>query len=112
MKVTPKSVKFGKVRVFSVKQVTLTLSNSAKKGPPITFGNPLATVPITDPQEFGFPTPPAVADTCGAQLLPKKSCKLFVLFGPLSKGAKGSTVTIFDNAGNANQMVPLSGTGK
>jgi hypothetical protein len=38
-----------------------------------------------------------------------RSGKLTVQFGPASTGAKSSTLTIFDNAGNANQMIPLSG---
>jgi hypothetical protein len=90
----------------------LTLSNPAKKGqPPITFGKPLATVPATNPQEFGFPQ--SGATNCPAQLLPKQKCKLTVLFAPALKGPRpSSAVTIYDNAVNANQVVPLSGTGK
>jgi hypothetical protein len=109
LKVTPSAEKFGKVKVGKVKRVTLTLSNPARHGSPIAFGNPMMTVPATSPQEFWFP---AGATNCPAQLLPKKKCKLTVRFAPASQGAKFSAVTIFDNAGNANQVIQLHGTGK
>ena len=98
---------FGKVKVGTAKIATLTLINPARKGPPITFGNPMAAVPPAIPQEFK-----SVGTTCPPQLLPRKKCKLTVQFGPASTGAKSSTLTIFDNAGNANQMIPLSGKGE
>jgi len=44
--------------------------------------------------------------------MPQKKCKLTVQFSPASVGPKSSTVTIFDNAGNADQVVPLSGNGE
>ena len=105
LNVTPSAEKFGKMKVGKVKSVTLTLSNPARKGLPITFGKPLATVPPTSP-EF------KVSWTCSAQLFPKKKCKLIVQFAPASQGPMSSAVTIFDNAGNANQVIQLQGTGK
>jgi hypothetical protein len=112
LKVKPLSLveNFGKVSVGKSKVKTLTLSNPAKSGPPISFGNPLATVPPTSPQEFGFPT--SGTTNCPAQLFPKKKCTLKVIFAPATPGQKSSAVTIFDNAGNANQVVTLTGTGK
>lgn len=89
------------------KAVTLTLLNTAKKGLPITFSIPMATIPAANPQEFRVSS-----TTCTAQLLPRKRCKLIVQFSPQSTGAKSSSVTILDDASNANQVVPLSGTGK
>jgi len=50
-----------------------------------------------------------VSTTCTAQLLPRKKCKLTVEFRPLSPGQKSTTLTIIDNAANANQQVPLTG---
>ena len=91
----------------TVKRATLTLMNQAKKGPPITFDNPMTVFPPASPQEFK-----SIGTTCGAQLFPKKKCKLTVQFEPDSAGAKSSSVTIFDNAGNANQVIPLSGKGE
>ncbi len=106
LKVSPSPAKFGKVKVGTVKRSTLTLMNQAKKGPPITFDNPMTVFPPGSPQEFK-----SIATTCGAQLLPKKKCKLTLQFGPNSVGAKSSSLTIFDNAHNANQVIPLSGKG-
>jgi Abnormal spindle-like microcephaly-assoc'd, ASPM-SPD-2-Hydin len=103
--VTPSSKSFGKVKVGSAKSATLTLVNQAKKGPPITFGVPI-TVISSSPQ-FSW-----VASTCAAQLLPRMKCKLTVEFRPTSTGPISSTLTILDNASNANQVVPLSGKGK
>ncbi len=107
--VKPVVVNFGNVKVGRAKFKTLTLGNAATTGPAITFGNPLASVPPSNPQEFGFP---AGASTCPAQLLPKKKCKLRIELLPSTTGPKASAVTIFDNAANANQVVPLIGNGK
>lgn len=98
---------FGKVKVGSGKPATLTMINTAKSGPPITFSVPIATTPAASPQEFTV-----LSTTCGAQLLPRKKCKLSLQFSPQSPGAKSSSLTIYDNASNANQVVPLSGTGE
>jgi hypothetical protein len=106
LEVKPSSVNFGKVKVGHVGSVTLKISNPARHGLPITFGNPLAAVAPSDPQQFGF------AANCPAQLMPRKKCKLTLLFSPLAQGAMSSSLTIFDNAGNANQMIQLKGAGK
>jgi len=107
LNVKPSPENFGKVKVGHVKSVTLTLSNPAKKGgPPITFGNPLATVLAASPQEF------EVTWTCSAALFPTKKCKVTVKFFPAAPGPQSSTITIFDNAANANQVIELQGTGK
>lgn len=86
--------------------MTLTLINLARKGPPITFGNPMEIFQGANAQEFKSPS-----TTCSAQLSPRKKCKLIVQFGPLSIGPKSATLTILDNAANANQTIPLSGKG-
>jgi hypothetical protein len=103
---------FGSVSVGHPKFKKVVLSNSAKSGPPITFeNNPDAfSVPATNPQEFGFPT--NLPNNCPTQLLPKKKCTLTLEFFPASTGQKSSTLTIFDNAGNANQHISLQGSGK
>ena len=111
LKVSPLSVNFGKVKVGHVASATLKLRNPAKHGLPITFGSPPATVPVTSPQIFGLPLGGGESN-CPAQLLPKKKCKLVVLFAPTSEGPTSSAVTIYDNAGNANQVIQLKGTGK
>ena len=95
------------MKVGSSKNATLTLVNPARKGAPITFGNPMTTFAPAGEGEFK-----SIGTTCGGQLLPRKKCKLTVQFRPQSAGPKSSTLTIFDNAGNANQVIPLSGKGK
>jgi hypothetical protein len=109
LNITPVSGNFGNVKVGQSKSVTFTLSNSAVAGPPISFASPVAfSVPVTKPQVFGF----ATGDTnCPLQLLPTKSCRLTVEFVPAVKGSASSKVTISDNAANANQTIPLSGSG-
>ena len=109
LKTKPTHENFGKVKVGFAKIFTFTLSNSAKKGSPITFGSPSFMVTVTNPQEFGFP---AGATTCPQNLFPRKKCKLKVEFAPQTPGTKASTLIIFDNATGANQTVPLSGTGQ
>jgi Abnormal spindle-like microcephaly-assoc'd, ASPM-SPD-2-Hydin len=106
LKVKPSPKNFGKVKVGTAKSATLTLFNPIKKGPPITFGKPMATIPPSSP-EFS-----SVATTCAAQLMPNKKCKLTLQFRPDAAGPKSATLTIFDNAGNANQVIPLSGNGE
>jgi len=93
--------------VGTAKFASLVLVNPARKGPPITFANPMAVFPPANPQEFRM-----VGTTCAAQLFPRKKCKLTLQFGPTSVGPRSSTVTIFDNAGNANQVIPLNGKGE
>ena len=108
--INPPSGNFGNVTVGQDKSVTFTLSNSAQNGPPITFASPAAfSVPLTSPQVFGFG---AGATNCPLQLPPQQACKLTVQFIPAIPGFVPSTVTISDNAANAPQMIPLSGTGK
>ncbi len=109
LNVTPSAGNFGKVKVGKRKSVTLTLSNPAKNGSPIAFGKPMMTVPAASPQVFGFPSS---VTNCPARLLPRKKCMLNVEFAPASQGAVSSAVTIYDNAGNANQVIPLQGIGK
>jgi hypothetical protein len=106
--VNPPSGNFGNVTVGDSKSITFTLSNSAQEGPPITFTSPFS-VPVTSPQVFGFGKG---ATNCPLQLMPQQSCKLTVQFIPAVPGFVPSTVTISDNAANAPQMIPLSGTGK
>jgi hypothetical protein len=109
LNVSPPAVDFGDVSVGGAKVETVTLSNPANSGPPIIFKKPVAKVPKTKPQEFGFPHH---ATTCHKKLSPGKNCKIKVIFAPATPGLKTSAMTIFDNAANANQMVPLQGTGK
>ena len=111
LKVTPKNLNFKTVKRGSSKTLKLTLQNGAKKGAPITFGSPIAMVPASNPQQFGFPQ--GDGSNCPAQLSPKQKCNLFLIFVPQSPGGQFSSVTIFDNASNGpQQVIPLSGKGK
>ncbi len=105
--INPSSVDFGKVKVGKIGSMTVKITNPSKHGMPVTFGNPLATVPQTEPQVFW-----SGASNCPAQLLPQEKCKLVVQFAPVVPGKVYSTLTIFDNAGNANQEIELVGKGK
>jgi hypothetical protein len=51
------------------------------------------------------------ANTCGATLAGKKSCKVSITFTPMALGKLTGTLTFTDNAINSPQTVPLSGTG-
>ena len=111
LKFTPRELNFKKVKVGNRKLQKLTLSNPTKSGPPITLAN--AIVSATNLQEFGFPK--SGGYTCFlsvARLFPKQKCTLLLEFGPASTGPKFSSVTIMDNASNANQVIQLQGTGK
>jgi hypothetical protein len=117
LNINPPSFDFGNVRVGHAKSATFTLSNSAPEGAdPITFHSLAAfSVQVTNPQVFGFA---GSATNCPQQLLPQKTCTLTVEFipakpGPAScPGFPSCTVTISDNAANANQTIQLSGSGK
>ncbi len=111
LKVSRSLINFGTVRVGRQRYIALVLSNLSKRGgPSITFATPLASVEVTNPLEFGFPG--SGATNCPAQLLPRRSCRLVLEFAPLSPGQKANQVTIFDNAANANQVIPLEGIGR
>jgi subtilase family serine protease len=111
LKVSPSSINFGKVKVGEGVSVEVKISYPAKHGVPITFGSPMATVSQTGSTAFVIP-PGGSASNCPAQLLPRHKCKLIVLFSPASSAETSSTVTIFDNAANANQTIHLKGRGK
>ncbi|MEK7755022.1 MAG: Ig-like domain repeat protein, partial [Acidobacteriota bacterium] len=51
------------------------------------------------------------ADTCaGATIAPGNSCAMSVAFAPTAPAARTAALTIFDNAADSPQNVPLSGT--
>jgi hypothetical protein len=111
LNINPLSYDFGDVKVGHKKSETFTLSNSAPEGqPPITFHNPVGfSVPPSTPQVFGFA---GSATNCPRQLLPQTTCTVTVEFIPAKPKFYPSTLTIDDNAANANQMITLSGSGR
>jgi hypothetical protein len=107
--ISPTTHDFGTVKRHSKpRKQTFTLTNE-DSSQTITFSNPLATVTNNFPT-FAFPKKKAT--NCHQTLAPKGNCTLTVQFAPKSKGPLAGTVTIFDNAANANQTIPLTGTGK
>jgi hypothetical protein len=108
LQISPTSKDFGTVKRHSTpRKQTFTLTNE-DISQTITFGKPLAIV--TNFPSFAFPKKKAT--NCHQTLPPMGICTLTLQFAPKKKGPLAGTVTIFDNAGNANQMIPLSGTGK
>jgi hypothetical protein len=84
------------------------------------FVNPSKTFPITFSRAFISPSSPldfqfGSAQTCVnpvGVLGPKQKCLFSLFFTPTSPGAKNATLTIIDNAGTGQQVVPLQGTAK
>ena len=106
--ITPTSKDFGGVKVHKTKKQTFTLTNE-DSSQTINFGTPLATV--TNFPIFAFPK--SGATNCPQHLAPKGQCNLTLQFTPKKKKTPvAGTVTIFDDAGNANQTISLSGKGK
>ena len=109
LSVTPTTKDFGSVKVRKVKKQAFILTNEGSTGQTITFIPPVASVsnfPI-----FSFPRKGGT--TCPKHLAPKGQCKLTLQFKARQRGTPESgTLTIFDDAGNADQTIPLSGTGK
>ncbi len=106
--ITPTSKDFGTSKVKSKpKKQTFILTNE-DSSQTITFEHTLATV--TNAPSFKFPKKKAT--TCHLTLPPMAQCNLTLQFSPRKKGPLAGTVTIFDNAANADQTIPLTGTGK
>jgi hypothetical protein len=107
--ITPIMKNFGAVKVRKIKKQTFTLTNEGSSGQTITFQNPLAEV--TNFPIFSFPKKGAT--TCHQTLPAKGKCKITLQFRATQRGApETGSVTIFDDAGNADQTIPLSGSGK
>gem|GEM_PF-5967250 len=99
------SLSFGKTRVGSRKQKTVTLTNSASKksGESVIFsGGSISGSPA-----FSLST------TCNGTVAPKQKCSATLSFAPTAPGAQTATVTITSNASNGpNHTFTVSGTGK
>src|SRR5579885_253805 len=99
------SLRFGKTRVGSRKQKTVTLTNSASKksGESVIFsGGSISGSPA-----FSLST------TCTGTVAPKQKCSATLSFAPTAPGAQTATVTITSNGSNGpNHTFTVSGTGK
>ena len=97
--VSPSSLSFGKVAVGATSPVkTVTLKNTSSATLDISS--------VTTSGNFAI-----FANTCGATLAEKKSCKVSITFTPTDLGMRTGMLTFTDNAANSPQTVPLSGTG-
>ncbi len=97
--VSPTSLSFGNEVVGTTSPArTVTLKN--------TGTGTLEISSITPSGDFAIS-----ANTCGATLAGKKSCKVSITFTPMALGKLTGTLTFTDNAVNSPQTVPLAGTG-
>ena len=99
VEVLPNSLSFGDEAVGTTSPAkTVTLKNTSTATLDISS--------ITPSGDFAIS-----ANTCGATLAGKKSCKVSITFTPMASGKLTGTLTFTDNAANSPQTVPLSGTG-
>ena len=106
--ISPTTKDFGAVKVHKLAKQTFILTNE-DSSQTITFQRRLAIV--TNSPIFQFPKKHAT--NCHQTLPPKGQCNLTLQFIARKKGTpESATVTIFDDAGNANQTISLSGSGK
>ncbi len=98
----PASLKFGLDIVqndTAPKLVTLTNTGTA------ALNNIFISITGADPGDFGQ------KNSCPASLAVGQSCKIYVVFAPLTINLRTASLTISDSALNSPQKVPLSGTG-
>ncbi len=100
--VSPSSLNFGNQTVGTTSAPqTVTVTNDG------TTSINIAKISFAggDPGDF------AQTNNCGASLGASSSCAINVTFTPHAKGARFSTLGIYDNGGGSPQAVPVSGTG-
>jgi hypothetical protein len=100
---SPKSVQFGKTTVGKTsKAKKVKIKNASSKSSKIT-------VTITGETAAA---PFAVKTQCIKSLAPGKTCNVSVTFSPTDTTSQHGELVVNDDAMNAPQMIPLSGTGK
>jgi hypothetical protein len=100
---SPKSVQFGKTTVGKTsKPKKVKIKNASSKSSKIT-------VTITGETAAA---PFAVKTQCIKSLAPGKTCNVSVTFSPTDTTSQHGDLVVNDDAMNAPQMIPLSGTGK
>jgi hypothetical protein len=108
LKWAPAVVNCGKASVgVPTKPKRLTLSNPSKTGGP--------TISLTGgvfSHDFGFFASGTTCIVSITQLAPKQKCTIEVGFQPPATGTEPGTLTVTDDASNAPQRIPLTGTGK
>jgi hypothetical protein len=104
LKVAPKTINFGKVKMGRAKLKNVSISNprGTKKHP----GLPVIMEGAPSIADF------AVANNCPATLQPGGKCQIQVTFRPSSTGKMSDSLTIKDNAISDPQVVHLVGIGE
>ncbi|MGH7781710.1 MAG: choice-of-anchor D domain-containing protein [Candidatus Binataceae bacterium] len=110
LKITPKSVNFGKVKIGATSRLkTITISNpktkkASKKNSGIAY-------PVIVMGETPSPNPFKLQNGCQATLAPKQNCKVTLQFVPTTTGKQSGELVIDDNANGSPQTVKLRGNG-
>ncbi len=104
LSISPKSLKFGKtttvLKTSKSKKVKIKNASSKKSKITVTITGETAAAPF------------AVKTECIKALAPGKTCNVSVTFTPPDDAAHSGELIINDDAMDAPQMIPLSGTGK
>jgi len=106
LKISPKSLNFGTVRIGSLKgPKTVTVSNpkGSKKKPGVA---------VLIEGVNGVGNPFGVLNGCDAPLLPGGKCSIEVTFAPTAPGSSSATLMLIDNAEGKPTPVKLKGKGK
>jgi len=101
--VSPGVVSFGNVKIGSVKQKKITLTNSASRGGSTIT---LQTASLPSGTEFFFN-----GSSCNGALGPKQKCTVTVGFAPTMPGSQSAPATVNDNASNGPQTFGVVGVG-
>jgi len=99
---SPTSLTFAKVLLGATSAgKTVVLSNSGT-----------ATLNISNIVVIGDFAQTTSTSPCGSTLAAGRNCKIKVTFTPTQVGSRTGTLSIYDDASNSPQTVPLSGTGE
>ena len=106
LKISPRSLNFGTVKVGThkgPKNVTVNNPKGGKKKPGLT---------VLMEGLGGVGSPFIVTNGCDAPLAPSAKCTIAVTFAPTATGPQNATLMIIDNAEHEPQSVKLKGKGK
>ena len=98
--VTPSPVNFGTVNLYSLNEVTVTVTNNGTSA--VRFSG--ANVTSGSAPAWAFP----ILDWCWGSLAPGKSCQIWVFYFGDAVGTRTATLNIADNAPGGGQQVSLT----
>jgi hypothetical protein len=102
--VSPTSIAFGTVKIFSVNVKVITVKNTGTS--PVTF----SSIRLTQTESDGGPGRQFVMlNGCGSKLAAQKSCAVLIGFLADEIVSAAGTVTFVDNAAASPQQVQISG---